>query len=129
MSATVVLIGMGVHWTSERWSPRELAFAADGLHVALRRCRFVIPWADVTGVDTLPNPDLAQVGVLSVARVAASAVPDDGAARTQVASALYDGSGVTGRLLVPGALAGLDGAALACALREAAGTRSAAQPN
>ncbi|HXU64150.1 MAG TPA: hypothetical protein VN962_20765 [Polyangia bacterium] len=129
LAVTVALMGLGVHWASERWSPRDLMFAADGLHVGLRRCRFVISWSDIAGVETTPGGDFTEVRVLSVARAAGSAAPGDRPARTQVAYALYDGSEVTGRLLVAGALAGLDGATLARAIHDAASTRSAAQPN
>jgi len=129
LAVTVTLIGLGVQSLSERWSPRDLMFAADGLHVGLRRCRFVISWSDISGAETTPGGDFTEVRVLSVARAAGSAAPGDRPARTQVAYALYDGSEVTGRLLVAGALAGLDGRTLARAIHDAASTRSAAKAN
>jgi hypothetical protein len=129
LAVTVALLGLGMHWTAERWSARDLMFGADGLHVGLRRCRFVISWSDISGAQTTPGGDFTQVNVLSVARAADSAVPGDSQARTQVGYALYDGSAATGRLLVAGALAGVDGATLARAIHDAASTRSAAQPN
>lgn len=129
ISATIALLGLAMQRTIERWTPHAMIFTADGLHVILRPLRFVIPWRDITGVETSANGDLADVSVLSVQRVAASALPANDRARQRVGYALHDGSGVTGRLLLDGAVAGLDGGTLARAIREAAALRTAARPN
>jgi hypothetical protein len=128
VAATIALMGAVAQRSIEQWTPRSLMFAPDGLHVTLSRCRFVVAWNDVSGVDA-SGGDLAELSLLSVQRVTASVSPADDRVRTRVSYLLHDGSGVTGRLRLEGTLAGVDGATLARAVAEAAGRRSAVQPN
>lgn len=129
MAGTIVLAVVAVHRVAERWSARAIAFAADGLQVHLRGARFLIRWEDVADVEPTANRELAELNVLSVRRALASVEPNDDRARTRASSALYDGTGVTGRLLLPGALASVDGATLAKALAAAAQRRGGSAVN
>jgi hypothetical protein len=129
MAGTIVAGGLMVDVIAGRWSPRALVFAADGLNVHLRSCRFVVPWADVAEVEATENGELAELNVLSVRRVLASVEPGDERTRTRATYALYDGTNVTGRLLLPGVLTGADGPTLARALAAAAAGRRASAAN
>lgn len=127
MAATIAMLGTGVLSMIERWSPRCLMFAADGLHVGVGRCRLVLPWNDISGVEM--SGDGVELSLLSFQRAIASIVPLGRRAGTRVWTLLHDGSGVTGRLHLSAAPSGVDAGTLKRAITEATARRAAMQPN
>jgi hypothetical protein len=96
-------------------SPRALTFEADGLRVHARRATFVIPWASITGVETV-GPDHMQFTTLRLAdagAIVATATPGTPRVRARVSTLLHDAMPRGASLMLMHWTAGLDGRSLA----------------
>jgi hypothetical protein len=117
---TFFVIALSMPIMQLRMSPRALTFETDGLRVHTMGATFVIPWPNITEVETV-GPDHMQMTTLRLSdteAIVASATPGTSRVRERVAGLLHDETR-RGALFLFHWVAGLDGRTLSRALEAA----------